>query len=319
LRHEIQIGRSAALAIALASAMLFPGARSAPAAARGDAMRVVVDETGRRVTLPAEVHRIVSLAPNLTETIYAIGAGARLAGDTDFCDVPDEAKSKPHVGAPINPNLEAIVALKPDVVLASASINWPATADALLKMGVPVYTTDPHSVDDMIAGIAHIGEVIGADAAATSLAAGLRARLDALAQKLAGRTPRRALFIVWDDPLISIGKHTFIADALRLAGGASVIDVEQNWPHVGLEHVVRLQPEFLVFTGDHGDGEASKIDELRASKVWRELEAVKTGRVAFISGEVNRPAPKLIDAIEDLAKQLHPEAFAKSANAGVAR
>jgi len=193
--------------MALASVLLFFGAGAAAAsAAASDATRVVVDETGRRVTLPAEVRRVVSLAPNLTETIYAIGAGARLAGDTDFCDVPDEAKSKPHVGAPINPSLEAIVALKPDVVLASASINWPATADALLKMGVPVYTTDPHSVDDMIAGIAHIGEVIGADAAANSLVAGLRARLAAVEEKLAGRTPRRVLFIVWDDPLISIGQ-----------------------------------------------------------------------------------------------------------------
>jgi len=318
MRTQKMIGRALALA-ALTSAMLSVGERTATAASRGDATRVVVDETGRRVTLPAEVHRIVSLAPNLTETIYAIGAGARLAGDTDFCDVPDEAKSTPHVGAPINPSLEAIVALKPDVVLASASINWPATADALLKMGVPVYTTDPHSVDDMIAGIAHIGEVIGADAAANSLVAGLRARLVALAEKLAGRTPRRVLFIVWDDPLISIGRHTFIADALRLAGGASVIDVEQNWPHVGMEHIVRLQPEFLVFTGDHGDGEASKLDELREKKVWRELEAVKAGRVAFISGEVNRPGPKLIDAIEDLARQLHPEAFAKAADPGGAR
>jgi iron complex transport system substrate-binding protein len=316
MRTRKMMGRALALA-ALTSAVISVGARAASAAPRGDATRVVVDETGRRVTLPAEVHRIVSLAPNLTETIYAIGAGARLAGDTDFCDVPDEAKAKPHVGAPINPSLEAIVALKPDVVLASASINWPATADALLKMGVPVYTTDPHSVDDMIAGIAHIGEVIGADGAANSLVAGLRARLAAVEEKLAGRSPRRVLFIVWDDPLISIGKHTFIADALRLSGGVSVIDVEQNWPHVGLEHVVRLQPEFLVFTGDHG--EASKLDELREKKVWRELEAVKAGRVAFISGEVNRPAPKLVDAIEDLARQLHPEAFAKAPDAGGAR
>jgi len=308
------IGRALTIA-ALASASLCAATRTAA----NDSTRVVVDETGRRVTLPAEVHRIVSLAPNLTETIYAIGAGARLAGDTDFCDVPQEAKSKPHVGAPVNPSLEAIIALKPDLVLASASINWPATADALLKMGVPVYTTDPHTVDDMLVGITHIGAVIGAEAEANSLAAALRARLDALAQKLAGRTPRRVLFIVWDDPLISIGPRTFIADALRLSGGVSVLDVEQSWPHVSLEHVVKLQPEFLVFTGDHGDGEASKLDELRERKVWRDLDAVKSGRVAFISGEVDRPAPQLIDAIEDLAKQLHPDAFAKPAEQGAAR
>ena len=198
---------------------------STPAASRG-AARVVVDETGRRVTLPAEVRRIVSLAPNVTETIYAIGAGARLAGDTDFCDVPEEANAKPHVGAPINPSLEAIVALKPDVVLASASINWPATADSLLKIGVPVYTTDAHSVEGMLAGIEKIGGVIGAEAGANALVSGLRGQLEALRAKLAGRAARRVLFVVWDEPLISIGKHTFVADALRLSGGASVIDVD---------------------------------------------------------------------------------------------
>jgi iron complex transport system substrate-binding protein len=106
---------------------------------------------------------------------------------------------------------------------------------------------------------------------------------------------------------------------LRLAGGTSVLDVEQSWPHVSLEHVIKLQPEFLVFTGDHGDGEVSKLGDLRERKVWRDLEAVKAGRVAFVSGEVDRPAPKLIDAIEDLAKQLHPEAFVKAPDAAGAR
>jgi iron complex transport system substrate-binding protein len=326
LRSSMQtqkIIRRVLIIAAMASASLCAHSSALSAAddrrSASQSTRVIVDETGRRVTLPAEVHRIVSLAPNITETIYAIGASAQLVGDTDFCDVPEEAKSKPHVGAPVNPSLEAIVALKSDVVLASASINWPATADALLHMGVPVYTTEPHTVDEMITGITHIGTVIGAETAANSLAAELRARLDTLEQKLAGRTPRRVLFIVWDDPLISIGPHTFIADALRLAGGTSVLDVEQSWPHVSLEHIVKLQPEFLVFAGDHGDGEASKLGELRERKVWRDLEAVKTGRVAFVSGEVDRPAPKLIDAIEDLAKQLHPEAFAKVPDAAGAR
>jgi iron complex transport system substrate-binding protein len=328
----MRIGLNGRMAFAILLCAVFsvaaarPGLQSAsaaPAAARraapSDGSRVVVDETGRRVTLPAEVHRIVSLAPNVTETIYAIGAGSRLAGDTDFCDVPEEARLKPHVGAPINPSLEAIVALKPDVVLASASINWPATADTLLRMGVPVYTTDAHSVEGMLAGIEKIGGVIGAEAAADALVAGLHTQLDALRAKLAGRAARRVLFVVWDEPLISIGRHTFIADALRLSGGVSVIDVDENWPHIGIEEIVRLQPDYLVFVRDHGDESASKIEELRKRPVWRELEAVKAGHVAFISGEVERPAPKLIDAMEDLAKQLHPEAFAKAADAGAER
>src|SRR6266699_2556018 len=127
------------------------------------------DEIGRRVQIPAAVKRIVSLAPNLTEIIFALGEGDRLAGDTDFCDYPAEATKKPRVGGPVNPNLEQVVALAPDVVLATA-INRRETVDALARIGVPVYATDPHSVDGMITSIEHIGKVLHAEKTAAPLA-----------------------------------------------------------------------------------------------------------------------------------------------------
>src|SRR5712671_4429432 len=126
------------------------------------APRAFTDEAGRHVQIPANVKRIVSLAPNLTEIVFALGEGDRLAGDTDFCDYPAEASKRPHVGGPVNPNLEQVVALKPDLVLATA-INRRETVDALARIGVPVYATDPHSVEDMIASIEHIGKVLEAE------------------------------------------------------------------------------------------------------------------------------------------------------------
>jgi cobalamin transport system substrate-binding protein len=274
--------------------------------------QTVIDETDRHVTVPADVRRIVSLAPNLTETIYALGAESRLAGDTDYCDVPPDARTKPHVGSILSPSLEAIVGLKPDLVLASTTINRRETVDALEHLGVAVYSTDPHSIDDLLAGIEHLAGILGIAPQGHELVERLQARLAAVQTALADQPRSRVLFVVWDDPLISIGPHTFIADALRRAGAESVVETTQNWPHVSLESIVHSQPEYLIFVGDHGDNVPTPSD-LRARPVWRDLNAVKQGNIAVVSGEVDRPSPGLIDAIENLAKQLHPSAFANSA------
>jgi iron complex transport system substrate-binding protein len=287
-------------------------AGAAPAAFPGS--RELTDEIGRKVQVPREAERIVSLAPNLTEIVFALGNGNRLAGDTDFCDYPAEAAGKPHVGGPVNPNLEEIVALMPDLVLASKSINRRETADALDRIGVPVYITDPHSVEEMVLSVEHIGRAMGAQKSAAALAEDLRARLSGLDRRLVGAAPRGVLFVVWTDPLISIGQDTFIADALRRAGGRSVVEAKAEWPHISLEEIVRLQPEFLVFANAHAADTKHDIDELRTRPGWKNLEAMQRGNVIVVSDAINRPAPRLVDAIEQLARGLHPEAFASRIN-----
>ncbi len=274
--------------------------------------RELTDEIGRKVQVPQEVNRVVSLAPNLTEIVFALGDGNRLAGDTDYCDYPAEALQKPHVGGPVNPNLEEVVALKPDVVLAT-SINRRETVRALDGIGVPVYIVNPHSVEEMIASVEHIGSAIGTEKSAATLAGDLRARLADLDRRLAGAAARRVLFIVWTDPLISVGRDTFIADALRRAGGRSVVDTKTEWPHVGMEEIVRLQPEFLVFASAHGGDTQRDIDELRTRPGWKNLRAMQRGDIVVVSDAINRPAPRMVDAIEQLARALHPEAFASLA------
>ena len=277
--------------------------------------RELTDELGRKVRIPAEVSRVVSLAPNLTEIVYALGEESLLAGDTDYCDYPPEAARKPHVGGPLNPNLEEIAALKPDLVLATKSMNRRETVDALDRIGFPVYVTDPHSVEEMMASVEHLGTALGAEEAAATIAGELRNRLADLERRLAAlpqRAPRRVLFVVWTDPLISIGRDTFLADALRLAGGRSVVDTAADWPRVSLEEMVRLQPEVVAFASAHAADTQREIETLRARPGWRDLEAVRNDHIVLVSEAINRPAPRIVDAIEQLARAFHPDAFSSS-------
>jgi iron complex transport system substrate-binding protein len=297
---------------ALAATLLSP-ARAGAAVAQVSPSRTheVVDETGRRVAVPVTVRRIVSLAPNLTETLYALEAQDRLVGVTDYCDYPPEARTKPRVGGVRNPSLEAILAQKPDLVLATTAINRLETVQALERLGIPVYATDPRTVAGVLVSIRHIAELIGAGAQGEALMVHLETQLAELQQRLAGSVPKRALFVVWEDPLISIGPHTFLADALRLGGAESVVQAAQDWPQVSLEEVVRLQPEYLVFASSDASSGVKQAEELQGRPVWRDLTAVRHHHVAIVSDAIDSPAPRMIAAVEQLARELHPELFSK--------
>jgi iron complex transport system substrate-binding protein len=273
------------------------------------AYREVTDELGRIIRIPQTIRRIVSLAPNLTETVYALGLQDRLVGDTDYCDFPPEAQQKPKVGGAINPSLETIASLHPDLVLVTKNLNRLDTVNALDTLGIPSYATDPHTVEAIIASTEHLADLLGAPETGTALGKDMERRITAIKERVGALPSRRVLFIVWTEPLISIGKDTFIADALQHAGAISVIDSSQNWPQINLEEVVHLQPEFLVFAEPHPEDAARTTDKLADLPGWRILDAVKHRRYAVISDAVNRPAPRIASAIEDLARQLHPEAF----------
>jgi iron complex transport system substrate-binding protein len=303
-------GRAGLLAAALAFLAVFPGnaQSSAPPAPR-ETMRDVVDEFGRTVRIPLVPMRIVSLAPSLTETIYALGAQDRLVGDTDFCDYPAEAQKKTKVGGAINPNLEEIAALHPDLVLVTKEINRRDTVRALDTLGIPSYATEARTVDDIITSTQKLADLLGVPENGRSVAADLRQRLAALQTSLQAAAPIRVLFVVWTAPLISVGKDTFIADAIRKADGISVVESPQDWPQISLEEVARLQPEYLVFAASHSETGTRDFEALVNRPGWRILDAVRNRHFAVISDAVNRPAPRIVSAIEDLAHQLHPAAF----------
>jgi iron complex transport system substrate-binding protein len=264
--------------------------------------------------MPAQVNRIVTLAPNLTEIVYALRLEDKLAGDTNECDNPPAAKSKPHVGEPQSPSLEAILALHPDLVLATDSINRVDTVDTLERLGIAVYTAagDTQTVLGILDSIDKMADLMGAKTQGDELVARFRQRLDALHLRLADRPLAHVLFIVWLDPLITIGQNTFIADALRWAGAESVVLSKQNWPQISVEEVLRLQPDYIVFAGGHTQSARTELAVLRQRPVWRDLDAVELGHVVNLDQEAIRPSPGLIDAIEQLARTVHSEAFAKS-------
>jgi len=271
--------------------------------------KIVTDGTGRSVAIPVNVRRIVSLAPNLTETVYALGLEDKLAGDTTYCDTPTAAKEKPHIGAPLTPSLEAIVALHPDLVLATAINRW-ETVDAITKLGIPVYTVEPRTVRDMLRSISLLGDVMGAHEQGVALVAKLQGTLDDLQTGLRDKPLVHVLFVVWEDPLITIGQNTFIADALRWAGAESVIISKQDWPQISMEEVLRLEPDYIVLSNNHSEtDDAEQVRDLQARGVWNQIEAVKLGRIVVVGEEVTRPAPGLVEVVVQLAHGLHPEVF----------
>jgi iron complex transport system substrate-binding protein len=307
----ISVRRAAVLALAL---LFLPTIElSAQATASSQPVtREVVDEVGRTVRVPLSPSRVVSLAPSLTETLYALGLEDRLVGDTDYCDYPPDAQSKPKVGGAINPNLEQIAALHPDLVLVTKALNRLDTVRALEALGISSYATDPRSVEGIISSTERLADVLGASEAGKTLGEKLENRLATIQTRLNGVAASRVLFIVWTEPLISVGKDTFIADALRKAGALSIVDSTQDWPQMSLEEVVRLQPDYLVFASSHSEAAARDFEALAARPGWRILDAVHSNHFAVISDAVNRPAPRIVSAIEELARQLHPAAFQDS-------
>jgi iron complex transport system substrate-binding protein len=280
--------------------------------------RLVTDQTGRRVEVPENPQRLISLAPSITETLYVLGLGDRIVGDTEYCDYPPEAKLKPHVGALLNPSLEKIVALKPDLVLGMAEANRRETAEQLERLSIPLYGLTAHSVDQTLESIEDLGRVLGREEQARSLVEGLRRRVDTVKQRAANQPAPKVLFVVWYKPLITAGPHTFIEDVIRVAGGVSVADdLAGEWPRMSLEDALHRDPDVILFS--QSESFAPSFDELEKLPGWKDFRAVKNRRLYFLSDTIVRPSPRLIDALEEVANILHPSPSAESRMEGPPR
>jgi len=267
--------------------------------------RMVKDQTGRMVNVPENPLRLVSLAPNITEIVYALGLGDELVGDTDNCDFPPEAKSKPHVGTMVNPSLERIVALKPDLALGTPEANRRETADQLERLGIPVYGVTASTLHGTVASIEDLGKVLGRAAEATRLVAQMQARIDRVENRIKAQPEPRVLFVVWYRPLITVGPHTFIADVIRAAGGIPIgADLKGEWPRLTLEELLPLNPDVILFPKT--ESFSPSLTEFSGLPGWKDLRAVKDGRMYFVSETIERSGPRLVDALEELANILHP-------------
>jgi iron complex transport system substrate-binding protein len=264
------------------------------------------DGIGRKVRIPRHPQRIISLAPNITETIFLLGAQDRLIGDTTECNWPEAAKHVAKIGDLLNPNYEVILEAKPDLVIASTAGNDQSAVMKLARLGLPVYVAAPRSVADIFRSVEDIGRITDCAAQGIQLVAQMKARLEKVRIRITGSPPVRAFFITWFDPLLTPGKTTFENGVLRLAGVASITsDIPQYYPRYSLEQVLVKDPDVILNVEHEGD----PLPDFRKTSGWRDLRAVKNGRVYIVSEFLQHPSPLFVDGVEDLARKLYPERF----------
>ena len=269
----------------------------------------VRDAVGRTVEVPDEPRRIVSLAPNLTEMLYALGLGDRVAGVTLYCDWPPEVAAKPKIGGVINPSLETIVALGADLVFATADGNRPEDVNRLAALGVAVFTIDTRSVGDVLRSLGTIGVLTGRADGAREIVAGLERRRETVRARVAGGAPVTVFVAIDRAPLISAGDGTFVGELLTLAGGRNIAGASPiKYPVFSLEQLLADDPEVILDAADPGPVSSAELVARWSSLPGTSaLKALRTGRMISVGqGSFFRPGPRIMDSLEQLVAILHP-------------
>ena len=263
---------------------------------------VVKDDTGQEVRLKAPAKRIVTLAPHAAESLYAAGAGPKLVGTVDYSDYPPEAKKVPRVGGYSRIGLEAVAALKPDLVLAWESGNNMTQVDKLRALGLTVYVSQPNTIDNIANQIERIGQLAGTESAANATAERFRKRLDSLRTTNAGKPQVRVFYQIWKTPLITVGGPQIISDAIKICGGDNVFGhLKQMAPNVTVEAVLEADPEAIIATG-MGD---ARPEWLHDWDKWTRMTAVKRGNLFHINPDImQRHTPRILDGTERLCAHL---------------
>jgi len=273
----------------------------------GPVTRTLTDDAGRRVSLPAKVDRVISLAPNLTEIVFAVGGGDRLVGRTSYCDYPPEAKSVPEVGDTLHPSLERVISVKPQLVLISTASQLEVFTQQLQNQNIAVFVTDPHDLEGVFRSIEQVGEILGKKEQAATLVQTLRRRTNAVEEAVKQKPPVRVFYQLSAEPLYTAGHDSFVTDLMRRAGAISVTaDIPGAWPKYSSESALAAKPDAIILPtgGSMGTGNSTVTEALRRSP------AVLQGRVYKINDDhLVRPGPRAIDGLEEMARALHPDAF----------
>lgn len=262
----------------------------------------LTDDQGKPVHLAQPARRIVSLAPHVTELLYAAGAGERVVGAVQYSDYPEAAKKVARVGSYTAVDMEKVVALKPDLVVAWKSGNRDAHLDKLRGLGIPVFINEPRKIDDVARSLSQLGRLAGTEAVAEPAAKAFRERYAALAAKYSARPKVRTFYEIWNRPLMTINGEHLIADVMRLCGGENVFaKLPVLAPAIDVEAVLAAQPEAIVASG-MGEARPEWLDDWRK---WTKLPAVARGNLFFIPpDQIQRHTPRILDGAERLCGQL---------------
>jgi cobalamin transport system substrate-binding protein len=271
-------------------------ARTPPTSAR-----TVTDELGRNVQVPFRPQRIVSLAPSVTEILFALGAGDRVIGVTSYCDYPPEAREKQAVGDTLKPGIEKIIAIKADLVIISTASQVEASFRRLEELGIAVYVTNPRSIDGVIESVEKLGDLIDAPERTRQLTSDLRGRINTVETRVAGAAHPSVLVILGTEPLITVGARSFINDLVNRAGAHSISATEEaDYPQYSMETVIAKQPEIILLQGGGND----------LTPRLRQTPAARANRVYHIDDDLLlRPGPRIVEGLEQLAAKVHPELF----------
>lgn len=265
------------------------------------------DALGRKVNIISRPQRIVSLAPGITETLYALGLDGEIAGVTNYCTYPEAARLKPRIGGFTNISVEKILALNPDLVIGTADGNRPETVAQLESLGVPVYVTNPKTLEDIISLVLRIGMITGKEKIARRLTADLQNRVKQLTARVAAQQKYRVFFQVGGEPLITVGRDTLHNQLIHLAGGINIAGGEKTlYPHYSVEEVVAQQPDVILFSSMKYAEDVTKI--WGQWRNWPHIPAVRDNRLYVIDTDlIDRASPRIVDGLEAMVKAVHPE------------
>ncbi len=268
------------------------------------------DDAGRGVTINEIPQRIVSHVPSITEMLFALGLGEKVVGVSDYCDYPEEAKSKTSVGNYFNPSIENIVALEPDLVLTDGHSEGIIQLESL---GIPYMVIDPKDIDGIYKDLELIGKVTGTEGEAEELIEDMQ---DSIAQVLAlvEGAPRVKVFYIIDATDLTLpwtaGPGSFVDALITMAGGENIAaQAEGAWIQFSIEQIVNADPEIIILPAKHGTAFTSP-ETLIENPAWQGITAVKEGGIFIIDDDlVSRSGPRIVQGLEALARIIHPEVF----------
>jgi iron complex transport system substrate-binding protein len=266
------------------------------------------------MAIPDRPLRLVSLAPSITETIYALGRGGWLVGVSAICDYPTPARALPKVGGIAAPNLEQIVRLRPDLVFATAEGNSRDLLDQLARLGLATFALRADSYDGVLDSIRAVGRAVAADDAARRIVNDIGNGARMVHALVADRARPRVAYFIWTDPLIAAGAGTYLDDLLTLAGGLNIVRQRTgSYPRLNWEQVVDRAPE-VILLADHREDSGRAATGSGAMptgwRAWTAVPAIRTGRVVGVpSNTILRPGPRVGEGLDLLARAIHPVAF----------
>lgn len=269
----------------------------------------VVDDAGKTVKLTKKPTKIVSLSPGNTEILFALGLDKQIVGVTEFDDYPAKAKTKSKIGGFSTPNVEKIISLKPNLVVATGGIQAPIS-QRLKKAGIVIFTADAKNLNGVLTDIVKLGKLTGRQDQADKLVDKLKARLKKVEAKVSGATNKKVFFEIYGQPLSTAGAGTFVNDLIKKAGGINVAATQkQRYPQYSLEQLVKDDPDAYFAAS----GSMAKPEDINQRPGYDGLTVVKDGKVYVVDENLFlRPGPRLVDGLELMAAKLYPDKFKKT-------